>query len=114
MGDEASDFGSAVALGPDDAGEVLTLQRAAYVSEAQAHDDLWLPGKLDRHIEMMVADPTLLYTTSLVQHFLEPGCEPPPGFRRESSLVRLVDPGCCFGHEKTLQVRLSADFPVSD
>jgi GNAT superfamily N-acetyltransferase len=43
MGDEASDVGSAVALGPDDAGEVLTLQRAAYVSEAQAHDDLWLP-----------------------------------------------------------------------
>ncbi|MCA1008240.1 GNAT family N-acetyltransferase [Rhodococcus hoagii] len=34
---------SVVALTVDDAGELLTLQRAAYVSEAQAHDDLRLP-----------------------------------------------------------------------
>ncbi|MEU2349357.1 GNAT family N-acetyltransferase [Modestobacter sp. NPDC049651] len=33
-----------VALGTADAGEVLTLQRAAYVTEAQAHDDLQLPA----------------------------------------------------------------------
>lgn len=32
-----------VILGADDAGEVLTLQRAAYVTEAQAHGDLQLP-----------------------------------------------------------------------
>lgn len=32
-----------VRLGTDDAGEVLTLQRAAYVTEAQAHGDLNLP-----------------------------------------------------------------------
>jgi len=32
-----------VCLGVEDAGEVLTLQRAAYVTEAQAHDDLDLP-----------------------------------------------------------------------
>src|SRR5690348_12560190 len=32
-----------VELGPADAGEVLTLQRAAYVTEAQLHDDLALP-----------------------------------------------------------------------
>jgi GNAT superfamily N-acetyltransferase len=32
-----------VRLGPIDAGEVLTLQRAAYVSEAQAHSDPDLP-----------------------------------------------------------------------
>ena len=32
-----------VRLGPADAGEVLTLQRAAYVTEAAAHDDLALP-----------------------------------------------------------------------
>lgn len=31
-------------LGADDAGEVLTLQRAAYVTEAQAHGDLNLPS----------------------------------------------------------------------
>ena len=30
-------------LGPDDAGEILTLQRAAYITEAQAHDDAHLP-----------------------------------------------------------------------
>jgi hypothetical protein len=30
-------------LGADGAGEVLTLQRAAYVTEAQAHDDVDLP-----------------------------------------------------------------------
>ena len=32
-----------IPLGPADAGEVLTLQRAAYVTEAQAHDDPQLP-----------------------------------------------------------------------
>jgi hypothetical protein len=30
-------------LDADDAGELLTLQRAAYVTEAQAHNDLALP-----------------------------------------------------------------------
>jgi ribosomal protein S18 acetylase RimI-like enzyme len=30
-------------LGVDDAGEILTLQRAAYVTEAQAYDDLTMP-----------------------------------------------------------------------
>lgn len=30
-------------LGASDAGEILTLQRAAYVTEAQAHDDLSMP-----------------------------------------------------------------------
>lgn len=34
---------SPVPLTPADAGEVLTLQRAAYVTEAQAHDDPRLP-----------------------------------------------------------------------
>jgi len=34
---------SPVCLGIDDAGEVLTLQRAAYVTEAQAHGDLAMP-----------------------------------------------------------------------
>lgn len=35
-----------VPLGARDAGEVLTLQRAAYVTEAQAHADLHLPALL--------------------------------------------------------------------
>ncbi|MGH3265217.1 MAG: GNAT family N-acetyltransferase [Trebonia sp.] len=30
-------------LGVDDAGEILTLQRAAYVTEAQAHGDVTMP-----------------------------------------------------------------------
>jgi GNAT superfamily N-acetyltransferase len=34
---------SVVTLSVADAGELLTLQRAAYVTEAQAHDDLSLP-----------------------------------------------------------------------
>ncbi|MCX4098247.1 GNAT family N-acetyltransferase [Nocardia sp. alder85J] len=33
----------AIPLGPADAGEILTLQRAAYVTEARAHGDLSLP-----------------------------------------------------------------------
>jgi ribosomal protein S18 acetylase RimI-like enzyme len=45
-----------VPLGPADAGEVLTLQRAAYVTEAQAHDDPQLPpltqGLPDLHEEL--------------------------------------------------------------
>jgi GNAT superfamily N-acetyltransferase len=35
--------GTLAALTPGDAGEVLTLQRAAFVTEAQAHRDLHLP-----------------------------------------------------------------------
>ena len=34
---------SLAALAPGDAGEVLTLQRAAFVTEAQAHQDLHMP-----------------------------------------------------------------------
>jgi len=34
-------------LAPDDAGEVLTLQRAAYVTEAQLHSDVHLPPLLE-------------------------------------------------------------------
>ncbi len=34
---------TAMVLGEVDAGEILTLQRAAYVTEAQAHNDLDLP-----------------------------------------------------------------------
>ncbi len=39
----------------DDAGEVLTLQRAAYVSEAILHDDLSLPP-LVQTLEQLVAE----------------------------------------------------------
>ncbi|MCR6484202.1 GNAT family N-acetyltransferase [Amycolatopsis sp. OK19-0408] len=36
-----------IRLGAEDAGEVLTLQRAAYVTEARAHDDWDLPPLLE-------------------------------------------------------------------
>ncbi|WP_312978641.1 GNAT family N-acetyltransferase [Corynebacterium sp.] len=49
------------ALGAADAGEVLTLQRAAYVSEAQAHDDLRLPPLIQSLEELCdeLADPDI-------------------------------------------------------
>jgi len=48
MNDDASSGTStglyrATVLGDADAGEIMTLQRAAYVTEAQAHNDLHLP-----------------------------------------------------------------------
>lgn len=45
MASVAEPFGAsaAVRLGTADAGEVLTVQRAAYVTEAQAHGDVALP-----------------------------------------------------------------------
>lgn len=44
-----------VRLGTDQAGEVLTLQRAAYVTEAQAHGDLNLPP-LRQDLTALVAE----------------------------------------------------------
>lgn len=48
-----------------------------------SHDDRWLPGKLDRQVGYMVEHPEVLYTVTHVQHVLEPGISPPPGFRTE-------------------------------
>jgi glycosyltransferase involved in cell wall biosynthesis len=56
-----------------------------------SHDDLWLPGKLDRQAALMRADPELMYSVTLVAHFLEPGCRVPPGFR--ASLLDRPVPG---------------------
>jgi predicted N-acetyltransferase YhbS len=44
-----------IALGVQDAGELLTLQRAAYVVEAQAHDDPWLPPLTETLAEIRTA-----------------------------------------------------------
>jgi ribosomal protein S18 acetylase RimI-like enzyme len=44
-----------VRLGPDDAGEILTLQRASYVSEAQIHDDAHLP-QLRQSLAELIAE----------------------------------------------------------
>ncbi len=53
---------SLVRLGAEDAGEVLTLQRAAYVTEAQAHADLNLPPLRQSLAEVAteLADPEVL------------------------------------------------------
>lgn len=47
-----------------DAGELLTLQRAAYVTEAQAHDDPYLPPLTESlaQVRAALADPS---TTTL-------------------------------------------------
>ncbi|WP_432535741.1 GNAT family N-acetyltransferase [Kineococcus arenarius] len=42
-------------LTPRDAGELLTLQRAAYVSEAQLYDDPRLPPLLETHQDLLEA-----------------------------------------------------------
>ena len=48
-------------LGPDDAGELLTLHRAAYVSEARLHDDFDLPPLVQTLDELRadLADPAV-------------------------------------------------------
>jgi GNAT superfamily N-acetyltransferase len=52
----------ALRLTDDDAGELLTLQRAAYVSEALRHDDLRLPPLLETLAELRaeLADPAVI------------------------------------------------------
>jgi ribosomal protein S18 acetylase RimI-like enzyme len=49
-------------LGVDDAGEVLTLQRAAYVTEAQAHGDLTMPPLTQTlgQLRVELADPQVV------------------------------------------------------
>ena len=49
-------------LGTEDAGEVLTLQRASYVTEAQAHGDVDLPPlrQLLAEVAAELADPQVL------------------------------------------------------
>jgi glycosyltransferase involved in cell wall biosynthesis len=54
-------------------------------------DDLWLPGKLDRHLATLRKDRGLLMTVSLVEHFLDSGSRIPRGFRPE--LLRQARPG---------------------
>ncbi|MGC4152233.1 MAG: GNAT family N-acetyltransferase [Propionicimonas sp.] len=53
---------SIVILGPDDAGEILTLQRAAYVTEAAAHHDFDLPPLTQTlaDLEEELADPAVV------------------------------------------------------
>jgi glycosyltransferase involved in cell wall biosynthesis len=46
-------------------------------------DDLWLPTKLERQVEVLVERPEVDYVISHVEFLLEPGHECPPGFKVE-------------------------------
>ena len=48
-----------------------------------SHDDVWLPHKLDRQLSLMMSDPDLMYSVTLVEHFLDADAEAPEGFRLE-------------------------------
>ncbi len=49
-------------LGPDDAGELLTLQRSAYAEQAQLHRDPWLPPLVQslRELRTELEDPDVV------------------------------------------------------
>jgi glycosyltransferase involved in cell wall biosynthesis len=53
-------------------------------------DDKWLPGKLTRQVETLLAEPELQYTVTHFRYFLEPGCAIPPTFNRTLLGVDLV------------------------
>jgi len=46
-------------------------------------DDLWTPDKLQVQLAFMQANPHLMYTTTLLRLFYDPGTPPRPGFREE-------------------------------
>jgi len=48
-----------------------------------SHDDAWEPGKLDRQVTYMHEHPDVMISFTHVQHVLDSGATPPPGFRRE-------------------------------
>ncbi len=46
-------------------------------------DDLWVPNKLSTQINYMAQHPEIQYTIANFKYFLEKGCDPPPGFKKE-------------------------------
>lgn len=46
-------------------------------------DDRWVPDKLEAQVELLRSDPGVAYVVTHMRFFLEPGKEPPPGFRPE-------------------------------
>ena len=67
-----------------------------------SHDDEWLPQKLERQVNALVARPDALLSFTHVQHVLV-GDAPPPGFR--ASLLEKAVPGFIM---ETLLVRREA------
>ena len=48
-----------------------------------SHDDLWTPDKVSAQVEYLRAHPDIQYCVGRVKFFLEAGCSPPPGFKRD-------------------------------
>jgi glycosyltransferase involved in cell wall biosynthesis len=48
-----------------------------------SHDDLWVPEKLALQVDVLRTQPQVQYTVGMLRYFLEPGCEPPRGMRRD-------------------------------
>lgn len=48
-----------------------------------SHDDLWVPEKLALQVDFLRSHPQVQYTVGMLRYFLEPGCEPPRGMKRE-------------------------------
>ena len=46
-------------------------------------DDLWTADKLAVQMAYMLEHPTVMYTTTWLNHFYDPGCPPRPGYRPE-------------------------------
>lgn len=46
-----------------------------------SHDDRWMPDKLERQVAALKANPEMLLSFTHVQHVLDEGASPPPGFR---------------------------------
>lgn len=56
-----------------------------------SHDDRWMPDKLELQVSALNAQPDALLSFTHVQHVLDEGASPPPGFR--ASLLEAAVPG---------------------
>jgi glycosyltransferase involved in cell wall biosynthesis len=48
-----------------------------------SHDDLWMPGKLALQVNHLQKHPDIQYSITMIEYFVEPGSEIPPGFKKE-------------------------------
>lgn len=46
-----------------------------------SHDDIWAPGKLTAQVNFLNLHQEIQYTIGHLKYFLEPGCQPPKGFK---------------------------------
>ncbi len=60
----------------------LSAARSDFIAFLDA-DDRWISTKLQVQLAFMQANPQLMYTTTLLQLFYEPGTAPRPGFREQ-------------------------------